>query len=113
MELTTTQQGNVTVIAIKGNLMGGPDATALNTKVHELIDSGRRNIVVDLGGVEFMNSSGLGLLIGSLTALRNAGGGLKVAQASEKITALLRISKLSSFFEQFSSVAEAVESFRR
>lgn len=113
MTLSTVTRGEVTVIALTGNLMGGPDASALNTALHELVDGGKKYIVLDLGGVQFMNSSGLGLLIGSASLLKTAGGALRIACASEKILALIRITKLGSIFESYPSVEDAAASFKK
>jgi anti-sigma B factor antagonist len=103
----------VTVVALSGNLMGGPDASALNGKLHELVGTGKIRVVLDLTAVEFINSSGLGLMIGGATTLRNAGGTLKIAGASEKILALFKITKLGSVFETFPTVAAAAASFKK
>jgi anti-sigma B factor antagonist len=111
MTLTTSDHGKVTVIHLQGNLMGGPDATTLNNKLHELVDAGKRQIVIDLAAVEFMNSSGLGLLIGGVSALKNSGGALRLANASEKIASLFTITKLTGLLQTFPSVQAAVESF--
>lgn len=111
MKFSTSQKGTVTVVHLDGNLMGGPDATTLNSKLHELVDAGTKNVVVDLKGVEFINSSGLGLLIGGASLMKNAGGRLKLACASEKITALIKITKLGPVFESFATVDAAVGSF--
>jgi anti-sigma B factor antagonist len=113
MNITTTISGDVAVVALKGNLMGGPDASALNGKLHELIDAGSTRVVLDLSGVEFINSSGLGLLIGGASTLKNLGGALKLASASEKILALITITKLTSVFQTYPTVAEAVASFKK
>jgi anti-sigma B factor antagonist len=113
MKSSVNESGAVTVVHLEGNLMGGPDATALNSKLHELVEAGRKQVVVDLKGVEFINSSGLGLLIGGASLLKNAGGGLKLACASEKITALIKITRLGPVFESFTSVDDAVKSFTR
>lgn len=113
MTLSTVTRGEVTVIALTGNLMGGPDASALNAKLHELVDAGTRRVVLDLGGVQFMNSSGLGLLIGGASLLKTAGGALKIAGASEKILTLIRITKLGSIFETYPSVEDAAASFKK
>jgi anti-sigma B factor antagonist len=113
MKLTSTQQGAVTIIRLEGNLMGGPDATSVNNILHELVEQGTKHVVIDLGGVEFINSSGLGLLIGSATTMKNAGGALKLANASEKILALIKITKLTSVFENHTSVQSAVASFKK
>ncbi len=103
----------VTVIELKGNIMGGPDATTLNEQLHNLIEAGKKNVVIDLKEVKFMNSSGLGMLIGGLTTMKNARGELKIASASEKIESLLVITKLITVFEHYDSVKEAVRSFKK
>jgi len=108
MKTSTGQQGNVTVITLEGNLMGGPDASTLNTMLHQLLADGKKRVVLDLSGVQFINSSGLGLLIGGVNAMRSAGGTLKVAGASEKVRGLIKITKLEQVFELFPTVAEAV-----
>ncbi|MCZ6775102.1 MAG: STAS domain-containing protein [Ignavibacteria bacterium] len=112
MKFKTVQHGPVSVIELEGNLMGGPDATTLNSKLHELIEAGKKNVVVDLGGVQFMNSSGLGQLIAGVRAMKSAGGDLKIANTSAKISALIKITKLTSIFETYDSVQKALESFK-
>jgi anti-sigma B factor antagonist len=112
MRLKIKDVKSVTLIELKGNVMGGPDASSLNEELHKLIDGGKKNIVVDLGDVKFMNSSGLGMLIGALTTVRNAGGQLKLARASEKIESLLMVTKLITVFEHFEKVDEAIGSFK-
>jgi anti-sigma B factor antagonist len=112
MKLKTKDLKGVTLIELKGNVMGGPDASSLNEELHKLIDAGKKNIVVDLGEVKFMNSSGLGMLIGALTTVRNAGGQLKLARASEKIESLLVVTKLITVFEHYEKVDAAVNSFK-
>ncbi len=113
MILSTVTRGDVAVVSLTGNLMGGPDAAALNTTLHELVNAGTKHVVLDLGGVQFMNSSGLGLLIGGASLLKTAGGALKIARASEKILSLIRITKLGAIFEMYPGVAEAVASFKK
>jgi anti-sigma B factor antagonist len=113
MNITTSAVGNVTVLAVEGNLMGGPDAAAMNTRIRELIDAGVRNVVLDLAKLQFMNSSGLSLLIGGASAMKNAGGALKLASASEKISALIKITRLEGIFESHPTVDAAVASFRK
>ena len=91
--------------------MGGPDASLLNDKLHELIEVGKTKVVVDLGSVEWMNSSGLGILIGGLTTMRNSGGDLKLANITDRIQSLLMITKLLTVFETFETIEEAAGSF--
>ncbi len=112
MKFSTTQQGAVSVIALDGNLMGGPDATALNDRLHEMLEAGKKQIVIDLKNVGFMNSSGLGILIGGAGMLKGAGGGLRLANASPKIASLITIARLGQVLETYPSVQEAVSSFK-
>jgi anti-sigma B factor antagonist len=111
MSFKISERYNCNVIEFKGNVMGGPDATSLNEKLHELIDKGQKNVVVDLGKVSFMNSSGLGMLIGALTTMRNADGDLRIANATNKIESLLIVTKLITVFKHYKTVDEAAKSF--
>jgi len=113
MTLTTSTTGGATLVALEGNLMGGPDAAALNAKLHELVESGKNQVILDLSRVQFLNSSGLGLLIGSVSTLKNAGGALKIAAASEKILSLIKITKLGGVFEFYPTVDAAAASFKK
>jgi anti-sigma B factor antagonist len=112
MSFNVSERYNCVIIEFKGNVMGGPDAVSLNEKLHELIESNKTNIVVDLSKVKFMNSSGLGMLIGALTTMRKAGGDLRIANATDKIESLLIITKLITVFKHFKSTDEAIESFK-
>ncbi len=111
MKFKTKEIKNITVIELNGDMIGGPDANALNDYLHELIAKNRKNVIVDLKGVNFINSSGLGMLISGLTTLRNSGGSLKLARASKKIENLLEMTKLHKIFENYKSVNDAVSSF--
>lgn len=111
MKIKTTEKYGAVVIELKGNVMGGPEAQELSDLLHKLIEEKKLHVVIDLSDVKFMNSSGLGMLISSLTTMKNGGGNLKLANATEKIYSLLIITKLVSIFENFDSVDEAVKSF--
>jgi anti-sigma B factor antagonist len=111
MNFNVSERYNCVVIEFKGNVMGGPDAVKLNEKLHELIEEDRTNVVANLGKVKFMNSSGLGMLIGGLTTMRKAGGDLRIANATDKIESLLVVTKLITVFNHFKSLEEAVKSY--
>ncbi len=102
--------GGIVLFEIEGNIVGGPDAMSLNDEVHKLVNKGMRKFVIDVKSVEHINSSGLGILIASLNAVRQAGGNLRIANASAKVLELLKITKLNQIFESYSSVDEAVKS---
>ena len=111
MKLTTREDKGIVILEPKGKIMGGPDATLLHDKLHELISQGKKKVVIDLAKVDWMNSTGLGILISGLTTMRNNGGELKLANVTEKIQSLLIITKLSTVFESFESVDQAAASF--
>ena len=111
MKLTSREEGGVVILEPKGKIMGGPDATLLHDQLHEYIGQNKKKMVIDLSKVEWMNSTGLGILISGLTTLRNNGGELKLARVTEKIESLLTITKLITVFESFDTVEDAITSF--
>ncbi|MEQ9104300.1 MAG: STAS domain-containing protein [Rhodothermales bacterium] len=111
MNYNVEERYNSVVITLKGNVMGGPDGSKLHDTLHDLKESGKTNIVVDLSKVKFMNSSGLGMLISAMTTMRNAGGDLRLANVADRIQSLLVVTKLITVFKHFESVDEAAKSF--
>ncbi|ARA92903.1 MAG: anti-sigma factor antagonist [Bacteroidetes bacterium] len=112
MNYSVDERYNAVVITLKGNVMGGPDGAKLHETLHELKEQGKKNVVVDLSKVKFMNSSGLGMLISGMTTMRNAGGDLRLANVADRIQSLLVITKLITVFKHYDSVEEAIESFQ-
>jgi anti-sigma B factor antagonist len=114
-QMTIKEQdlGEVVVLELSGKIMGGPDASLLNDKLHELIDKGKVKIIADLASVNWMNSSGLGILIGGLTTMRNSGGDLKLANVTDRIQNLLMITKLLTVFDAHDSLDKAIASFKK
>lgn len=111
MRYDKEERYNAIVLRLKGNVMGGPDASDFQDELQELKDSGRNHVVVDVGRVKFMNSSGLGMLVGGMTSMRNAGGDLRLANVADRIRSLLIVTKLITIFKTYESVDEAVDSF--
>jgi len=111
MKLSEKKVGDVVVLELSGKVMGGPDAGLLNDKLHDLIDANKTKVVADLSKVNWMNSSGLGILISGLTTMKNNNGDLKLACVTDRIQSILMITKLISVFETFDTVDEAVKSF--
>ena len=112
MTLKEKEIDSIVVLELSGKVMGGPDANLLSEKLHELVDQKRTKVVADLSKVSRMNSSGLGILIGGLTTMRNNDGDLKLVNVTERIKSLLIITKLITIFETFESVDDAVASFK-
>ncbi len=102
---------NIVIIEVSGKIMGGEETTMFHGKIHEYIQLNKKNVVVDLGKVDWMNSVGLGMLISALTTVKNAGGRLVLANIS-KIESILTITRLISVFEHYDSRKDAVASFK-
>ncbi len=113
MTLKEKETNGVVILELAGKVMGGPDANILTEKLHELVDQKTTNVVADLSKVDWMNSTGLGILIGGLTTMRNNKGDLKLVNVTERIKSLLVITKLITIFETFDSIDEAVTSFKK
>jgi len=111
MKINVREDKSVTILELKGNIMGGEDETTFYDQLHELIDKGRIKVVLDLSRVEWINSRGLGILISGLTTMKNNSGELKLARTSEKVESLLTMTRLITAFEHYDSVDEAVASF--
>ena len=112
MRLTDRVAGDVAILEPKGKIMGGPDATLLHDKLHDYIDQNKKKVIIDLSKVEWMNSTGLGILISGLTTMRNNGGELKLAGITEKIESLLTITKLITVFDSYDNIDQALENFK-
>ncbi len=111
MKTKVLEKYNAVVVELKGDVLGGDDTKNFNELLHKFIDEGKKNIIVDLSEVKFMNSSGLGMLISGLTTMKRENGSLKLAHVTEKIESLLIITKLITIFESYESVDEAVKSY--
>jgi len=113
MKIKESFEKNVAVLTINGNMMGGPETTALHDKVKSLIADNVKNVVIDLKGVKWMNSSGLGVLMSCFGSLSQVDGKLKLASVAEKVNSVLMITKMIQFFETYESADRAVASFQK
>jgi anti-sigma B factor antagonist len=112
MNLKEKELNGIVVLELSGKVMGGPDANLLSEKLHELVDKEKTKVIADLSKVSWMNSSGLGILIGGLTTMRNNGGDLKLVNVTDRIKSLLIITKLITIFETFENMEDALKSFK-
>jgi len=111
MRIKEKMQGDVAILTVSGNMMGGPDSTELHEKVKSLIAEGLKRIVIDLKGVKWMNSSGLGILMACMSSLQQAGGQLKLSSVTDKVQSILIITKLIQLFDSYESADRAVAKF--
>jgi anti-sigma B factor antagonist len=112
MKLNEKMIDGTAVLTLKGDLLGEPETTEVRDKIHSLVGDDVKRVVIDLGGVNYVNSSGLGTLIAALTTMRNAGGELRLARIDEKVKNLFVITQLVKVFETYETVERALGSFK-
>lgn len=113
MKVNATEKDGIQVISVIGKMMGGPDTGELDERLYALLGRGSDQAVVDLAQCEWINSSGLSILIHHYKKFRDAGGELKLANLTTKIERILVIARLTEVFQVFDSVDEAVDSFKK
>jgi anti-sigma B factor antagonist len=111
MQLEEKIVGDVAVVTVTGDIVLGRGDVALKDKVHSLIQQGYKKLVLDLGGVSYMDSAGLGELVHVYATVKNKGGGLKLVGLTKRLTDLLTITKLVTVFESYDTEAKALASF--
>jgi len=110
MKIKEKIENHVAILTLSGKMMGGPETTALHDHIKGLLNDGVNKVVIDLGGVKWINSSGLGVLMAAMTTLKNANGQMKLANVAEKVESLLMITQLMRIFETYDTVSRAVSS---
>jgi anti-sigma B factor antagonist len=109
--LTTRQVGDVTVIDAVGRITLGEGASTFRDKVRELVASGNKKLLLNLGEVSYIDSSGIGEMVSGFTTVTNQGGVVKLLNLTKRVKDLLQITKLYTVFEVFEDEATAVRSF--
>lgn len=112
MKLDERHSGDVTVVAVKGDItIGASGEGLLKDKIHSLIQQGRKKLVLDLSGVPYMDSAGLGRLVQSHVTVTNAGGSLKLVGLTTRLNDLLVVTRLATVFDSYDTEAAALGSF--
>ncbi len=104
---------DIAILTLNGDLIGDPETTKLREKVKSLITDDIKKIVIDLAGVSYINSAGLGSLISVLTTVRNAGGDLKLARVGKRIKSIFVITQLVKVFDTYETQERAIASFKK
>ena len=111
MPFSTSEKYHAVVIQISGKFLGSLEGVAFKEKLEELRDSGKRKVVIDLSKADFMDSSGIGALIGALTTIKKVEGDVKLAGMKDRIKNLFLLTRLlGPVFEDYDSVEEAAAS---
>jgi anti-sigma B factor antagonist len=111
LKIEIREVAHVTILDIHGRIVLGDEIGDLRTAVHNLIAEGKKKIILNLAGVDYLDSSGVGELVGSFTTVRNAGGELKLLNLSQKVQDVLYVTKLYTVFDIKDDEFTAVKSF--
>ena len=112
MQIAEREVGAVTVLDLSGRITLGEGETLLKDKLNSLLHQGRKNLLLNLGGVSYVDSAGLGALVAAYTTVTREGGTLRLVSITKKLQDLLSITKLLTVFETFDTEDEAMRSFR-
>jgi len=112
LKLTKRTQDGIVVIDCSGRIVFGEESSLLRETVKGVLGTNNR-IVLNLGEINYIDSGGLGTIVGLRTSALNAGGTIKLTKLTKRVGDLLQITKLLTVFDVFDSDAEAIESFRR
>lgn len=111
LDIHQREREGITVLELKGRITAGPEAGDLRERVSALNAAGTRNIVLDLRGVDYIDSTGLGTLVICATSLRKNGGNIKLLNLNKRNIELLVMTKLATVFEIFTDEQDAVSSY--
>ena len=111
VNLNIRQVGDVTVVDVAGRITLGEGSSALRDTLKEIVGKGQKNILLNLGEVSYIDSSGIGELVSGFTTVTNAGGKLKLLNLNKRVKDLLQITKLYTVFDVHEDEAHAVRSF--
>jgi anti-sigma B factor antagonist len=112
LKISTHDAGGITVVSCSGRIVFGEEAADLREVVKGLLPASK-HIVIDLKGVSYIDSGGLGTLVGLYTSARNAGGEIKLANLTQRVHDQLQITKLITVFDCYDSEQAALKAFPR
>lgn len=113
MKVNQKELYGAVVLELQGKLTGGPDADQFRNIFKDLITDGKKNIIVNLKKVDWINSTGLGILISGYTSVRKAGGDLVLCNVGDRIDSILYVTKLNLLFHAFENEEAAADHLRQ
>jgi anti-sigma B factor antagonist len=111
LHCTTREDGPITLVDLSGRIALGEGSALLRKTIRDLIDEGKTKILLNLGDVNYIDSSGIGELVSGFTAVRSRGGELKLLNLTKKVHDLLQITKLFTVFDVYTEEHTAIKSF--
>ncbi|MEO8591826.1 MAG: STAS domain-containing protein [Candidatus Solibacter sp.] len=111
VKLTTRQVGDVTVVDVAGRITLGEGSATLRDAMRDMVSKNQKKILLNLGEVSYIDSSGIGELVSGFTTVTNSGGALKLLNLNKRVKDLLQITKLYTVFDVHEDEAGAIRSF--
>jgi anti-sigma B factor antagonist len=112
LDVKERQAGDVTILDMTGEVRIGEGSISLRDSIRNLADQGKKKVLLNLAGVKYMDSTGVGELIANYTTITRGGGQLKLLNLTDRIQNLLVITKLLTVFDAYDNEAEALKSFQ-
>jgi len=113
MRIDTRTTDGITVLDVHGRITIGEGSVEMRNKLRELLQAGKKDILLNLGDVSYVDSSGIGELVSCYTTVTNQGGRLKLLHLTKKVQELLAITKLLTVFESYEDEKKAIASFSK
>jgi anti-sigma B factor antagonist len=113
MKASTRQIDGITIVDLSGRITLGEGSVVLRDTIKDLLGKGQKKILLNLGDVSYIDSSGIGELVSAFTSVRNQGGELKLLHLTKKVHDLLQITKLYTVFDVKDDEAGAIAAFSR
>lgn len=111
LTINVRETGDVVILDLSGRITAGEALTTLRDEIRELLGAGQKNILLNLAGVGYIDSSGLGQLVGSYATVTNNGGQLKLLNLDKRVNELMQVTKLYTVFEAHKNETAALKSF--
>ena len=111
MKIKKNPKDKVMVLELSGKIMGGPDFDKFKGEITDNIEKGFKHVVLDMSGVPWINSTGLGILITGYHSLKAAEGSMSICNVKERVLSIFYISQLENIFKVFPTLEEALASF--
>ncbi|HEV8158810.1 MAG TPA: STAS domain-containing protein [Pyrinomonadaceae bacterium] len=111
LNISERQAGDITILDLDGKITIGEGSIALRNTIRRLLEEGKKKILLNLGEIGYVDSSGIGELVSSFTTVNRDGGSLKLLNLQQKVQSLMAITKLLTVFDVFEDEGDALGSF--
>ena len=108
MKIKQNPQDKVMVLELSGKIMGGPDFDKFKNEIASVVEGGYKNVILDMSGVPWINSTGLGILITGYHSVKAADGVMKICSVKERVLSIFYISQLQNIFDVYATRDEAL-----